>query len=127
MTADILNRQLRARSASIKILARKKSPGAKPGGSRQEPVHSGIGDLTACLAFGNVAERQCAFVSPSVLQSPFHPVESQAFDKSSVDRCIGTMSARIGIRLSARTMAGAHITDARPPIKMRLRVSIETT
>jgi hypothetical protein len=39
--------------------------------------------------------------------------------------CIGTMSALIGIRLSARTMAGAHITEARPPIKMRLRVGIE--
>jgi hypothetical protein len=39
--------------------------------------------------------------------------------------CIGTMSARIGIRLSARTMAGAHITEATPPTKMRLRVSIE--
>src|SRR6266487_6725615 len=38
--------------------------------------------------------------------------------------CIGTMSARIGIRLSARTMAGAHITEATPPTKMRLRVSI---
>jgi hypothetical protein len=35
------------------------------------------------------------------------------------------MSARIGIRLSARTMAGAHITEATPPTKMRLRVSIE--
>jgi molybdopterin-biosynthesis enzyme MoeA-like protein len=30
VTADILNRQLRAQSASIRILARKKSPGAKP-------------------------------------------------------------------------------------------------
>ena len=40
-------------------------------------------------------------------------------------RAIGTMSALIGIRLSARTTAGAHITEARPPIKMRLRVSIE--
>jgi hypothetical protein len=35
------------------------------------------------------------------------------------------MSARIGIKLSARTMAGAHITIATPPTKMRLRVSIE--
>ena len=39
--------------------------------------------------------------------------------------CIGTMSARIGMMLSARTMAGAHITEATPPTKMRLRVSIE--
>src|SRR6266478_7319511 len=39
--------------------------------------------------------------------------------------CIGTMSALIGIRLSARTMAGAHITEATPPTKMHLRVSIE--
>jgi len=35
------------------------------------------------------------------------------------------MSARIGIRLSARTMAGAHIIEATPSIKMRLRVSLE--
>src|SRR6266446_6794987 len=40
--------------------------------------------------------------------------------------CVGKMSARIGIiRLSARTMAGAHITEATPPTKRRLRVSIE--
>jgi hypothetical protein len=34
------------------------------------------------------------------------------------------MSARIGIRLSARTMAGAHIIEATLPTKTRLRVSI---
>jgi hypothetical protein len=37
---------------------------------------------------------------------------------------LGTMSARI-VMHSARTMAGAHITEATPPTKMRLRVSIE--
>jgi hypothetical protein len=86
-------------------------------------MHSGTGDLASRLVFGNAAERPCAFGSPSVLQKLFHAVESQAFDKSRVD--IGTMSARIGIRLSARTMAGAHITEATPPTKTRLRVRIE--
>jgi hypothetical protein len=82
--ADILNRQLRAQSASIRILARKKAR-AKLGGSRQKSVHSGMDDLASRLVFGNAAERRCPFGSPSVLQSPFHPVESQAFDKSRVD------------------------------------------
>ena len=66
--------------------APQKSPGAKPSGSHQQPVHSGIGDLASRLVFGNTAERPCAFSSPSVLQNLFHAVESQAFDKSRVDR-----------------------------------------
>jgi hypothetical protein len=49
-------------------------------------MNAGIGDLTSRLVFGNAAERLCAFSRPSVLQKLFHAVESQAFDKSRVDR-----------------------------------------
>jgi hypothetical protein len=113
----------KVRTRKHKILGRKKARAPSQADSRQQPMHSGIGDLASRLVFGNAAERPRAFGSPSVLQKLVHAVESQAFDKSRVD--IGTMSAWIGIRLSARTMAGAHITEATPPTKMRLRVSIE--
>jgi hypothetical protein len=46
VTADILNRQLRAQSASIKILARKKAQAPSQRIHTSNPVHSSIGDLT---------------------------------------------------------------------------------
>jgi hypothetical protein len=76
----------RSGRASIRILGRKKLRAPSQADSRQQPVHSGIGDLASRLVFGNAAERPCAFGSPSVLQKLFHAVESQAFDKSCVDR-----------------------------------------
>jgi len=101
--------------------APQKSPGAKPSGSRQQSVHSGIGDLASRLV-RNVRAR-------SVVHPFFKSCSMQWNRRRSTNPawtgCIGTISARIGIRLSARTMAGAHITEATPPTKMRLRVSIE--
>jgi hypothetical protein len=59
----------------------------KPGRCLMPATHAfGISDLASRLVFGNAAERPCAFGSPSVLQKLFHAVESQAFDKSRVDR-----------------------------------------
>jgi hypothetical protein len=76
----------KVRTRKHKNSAPQKSPDAKPGGSHQQPMHSGISDLASRLVFGNAAERPCAFGSPSVLQKLFHAVESQAFDKSRVGR-----------------------------------------
>jgi hypothetical protein len=110
--------------ASIRILAAKKSR-RQPGGSRQQPVHSGIGDLASRLVFGNAAERPCAFGSPSVLQKLFHAVESQAFDKSRVDG-LHRNDERPDWHQALRPNDGwsaYHRSDTTN--KMRLRVSIE--
>jgi hypothetical protein len=70
----------RSGRASIRILGRKKARAPSQADSRQQPVHSGIGDLASRLVFGNAAERRRAFGSPSVLQKLFHAVESRAFE-----------------------------------------------